>query len=113
MNTSLRWWTSHGLLRDFPLNSQLPGPGSNHKHSKLRRWKRNRLNPLPPRKKKEIHQVTIGIGWKGGASPLNQSKGQGQSRITLDAPWKTEIEPENIFARWVNLEFFGLEREEF
>ena len=36
-----------------------------------------------------------------------------QSRITLDAPWKTEIKSENLFARWVNLEFFGLEREEF
>ena len=36
-----------------------------------------------------------------------------QSRITLDAPRKTEIESENLFARWVNLEFFGLEREEF
>ena len=36
-----------------------------------------------------------------------------QSRITLDAPWKTEIESENLFVRWVNLEFFGLEREEF
>ena len=75
-------------------------------------------SPSPHGKKKEIHQVTIGIGLKGGVSPLNQSKGQEkqkpmQSRITLDAPWKTEIESENLFARWVNLEFFGLEREEF